>query len=81
MERLERTLRSPHVQFIDDNPYREDALEATFREARLGKRAISFVDMLLRVMIQDTNVRIDALLTFNIKDFFDVCASRRVRML
>ena len=34
--------------------------------------------MLIRLLIQDTNVRIDALLTFNIKDFHDVSGSKVV---
>ena len=81
MGRLERSLKLPHVQFVDDKPYREDAMEATFREARLGRRTISLCDMLLRLIIQDTSMRIHALLTFNVRDFADVCASRRVKIL
>jgi predicted nucleic acid-binding protein len=60
MDKFERSLRRPTVQFIDDGPYRDDALEATLREARLGRRAISLCDMLIRLIIQDTNVRIHA---------------------
>jgi len=81
MNRLERSLKFPNVQFVDDMPYREDALEATFREARLGRRTISLCDMLIRLIIQDTDVRIRALLTFNAKDFVDVCTSKRVEIL
>lgn len=81
MDQLERSLRLPGVQLIDDNPYREEALEATFREARLGRRTISLCDMLIRLIIQDANVRIHALLTFNIRDFVDVCTSKREEIL
>ena len=81
MDRLERLLRLPNGQFIDDKPYREDALQATFREARLGRRTISLCDMLIRLIIEDTNVRIHALLTFNTKDFVDVCTSKGVQIL
>jgi predicted nucleic acid-binding protein len=81
MDQFERSLRLPGAQLLDDGPYRKDALEATFREARLGRRAISLCDMLIRLIIQDTNVRIHALLTFNARDFVDVCTSKRVDIL
>jgi predicted nucleic acid-binding protein len=78
---LSRMLRRPNVRFIDDAAYREAALDATLREAGLGKRAISLCDMMIRLMIEDINVRIDAILTFNHKDFSDVCRSARVEIL
>jgi predicted nucleic acid-binding protein len=81
MGRFEHLLTRGNVQFVDDIPYRNDALKVTFREGRLGKRAISLCDMLIRLLIQDTNVRIDALLTFNIKDFADVCRQQKVEVL
>ena len=81
MDGLARVLKRPNVRFIDDGPYREVALDATLREARLGKRAISLCDMVIRLMIEDVNLRIHAMLTFNEKDFSDVCRSARVEFL
>lgn len=81
IERLAILLKRPNVRFIDDTPYREAALDATLSEARLGTRAISLCDMIIRLMIEDVNVRIHAILTFNKKDFSDVCRSARVEML
>src|SRR5712692_2720883 len=52
-DNFERLLKRPNVQYIDDTPYRENALNATLREARLGKRAISLCDMLIRLLIED----------------------------
>lgn len=78
---FERVLKRPNVRFIDDAPYRDEALKATLQEARLQKRVISVCDMLIRFVIQDTNVRVDALLTFNIKDFADVCRGKGVEIL
>lgn len=78
---LARVLKRPNVRFIDDSPYRGFALDAVLREARLGKRAISLCDMVIRLMIEDVNLRIHAMLTFNEKDFSDVCRSSRVEFL
>jgi predicted nucleic acid-binding protein len=81
MLRLEKLLERPNVERLDDARYREDALAATFREARMSKRTISLCDMLIRSIIEDPNVRIHALLTFNVKDFHDVCARMHVAIL
>jgi len=42
---------------------------------------ISLCDVLIRLLIEDVNLRIDALLTFNEKDFVDVCRKRRGEIL
>jgi len=81
IDRLARVLKQSNVRFIDDSPYRDAALEATLREARIGKRSISLCDMVIRLMIEDVNIRIDAILTFNEKDFSDVCRSAKVEIL
>jgi predicted nucleic acid-binding protein len=81
MASLERMLSHPNVEFVDDVPCRNDALDATFQESRIGRRTISLCDMLIRLMIQDTNVQVAALLTFNAKDFLDVCRAKRVEIL
>jgi hypothetical protein len=79
--RFESVLKRPNVRYIDDAPYRDRALDATLQGARMGRRAISLCDMLIRLLIEDTNLRIGALLTFNAKDFQDVCRSSRVQIL
>lgn len=68
--------------FIDDKNYREDALRIAFDEARrTSPRHLSMCDVIIRLVIDDVNIRTDALLTFNRRDFVDVCISRRVEML
>jgi len=74
-------LSKPNVSLVDDAPYREGALQATFQGARHGKRAISFCDMVIRLSIEDTNLRVKALLTFNARDFVDVCRRKEVELL
>jgi predicted nucleic acid-binding protein len=81
IDRFERIIKRPNIRRIDDTPYREEALEKTFDEARGGRRSISLCDMVMRLMLEDTRLRIRALLTFNEKDFADVCRRAKVQLL
>lgn len=78
---LERRLKSPHVEWVDDQPYRADALEMTFEAAIRGGRALSMVDCLMRLMLDDVNLRIDYFATWNGRDFEDVCQPRGIAIL
>ncbi len=77
---LQRLLKRQNILFIDDVAYRHNALDLTMQSAKRN-RPISLCDMMIRLMLEDTNLRINAILTFNPKDFVDVCRSRRVEML
>jgi hypothetical protein len=79
--RYEAFMRDCDVQRIDDAPYRDGALTQTIAAARDGKRSIALVDMVIRFMLDDVNVRSNYLITFNKKDFLDVCNRRRVELL
>jgi predicted nucleic acid-binding protein len=78
---LDRVLKQRNVHIIDDIPYRVDALEETLIKAHRSKRNISLCDMTIRLMIEDVNLRINFILTFNEKDFSDVCRSKKVQIL
>jgi hypothetical protein len=81
MFRFERIVKPPRARRVDDTPYRDDALRQTLLQGRGGRRFISLCDMVIRLMLGDASLRIDALLTFNWKDFADVCRSRQVEIL
>lgn len=72
---------SERCTFIHDDAYKRMALENTFDSALLHNRPISFVDMIIRMMIEDVNIMVHGLLTFNPGDFCDACAERRIEML
>jgi len=78
---FERLIKRPNACQIDDAPYRRTALADTFDEAVAGRRSISLCDMVIRLMLQDANLKIHALLTFNPRDFTDVCHSAKVQIL
>ena len=81
MTRLNMLLKSPKTVLIDDTSYRDSALNVTIREPQDPLRPISLVDMVIRFILDDPNVRIDALLTFNESDFADICRKRRIEIL
>lgn len=71
---LRAALSQPGVHHVDDDPYRAQALSQSLHD---GKRHLSLVDRVLRAMIDDPDVRIDVVVTANLKDFRDVCVRRR----
>ena len=77
--RFEVLLRQPHVVRFRDEPYREAALEAAIRSA--ASRSMALVDMVIRLILDDVNVRKHGLLTFNHKDFSDLCRRHQIEML
>jgi predicted nucleic acid-binding protein len=84
VERIEvewRKLRaSNQLFFVDDQPFRQAALSDW--ESRTPRyRSLSLVDQVLRNAILSVSLRIDALLTFNVRDFADVCSKRGVEIL
>ena len=78
MASLRAALSQPGVHHVDDDRYRAMALSQCLKEQR---RHLSLVDRVLRAMIDDPDVRIDVVVTANIKDFRDVCVRRRVELL
>jgi len=78
---FEALLRQAHVILLADEPYRDMALEACFRTAFSRSRPIALVDMVIRLIVEDRNVRKHGLLTFNPRDFHDVCTRHRIEML
>ena len=63
---------------INDDRYREWALDLTLSE---DKRNISLVDNIIRLMLDDKDVGVKGLVTFNVGDFQDVCLENSVEIL
>ncbi len=80
VQRLKEYLSRHHVVFLDDSPYRRGALEQVFSPALHEFRRLSMVDCMIRLMLEDVNVRVKYLATFNERDFADVCHKRRIEM-
>ena len=68
------------LHLIDDQPYRDVAIEDCLGEpSRAGGRyrSLSLTDRVIRHMLADVDLRIDAFITFNPNDFRDVCSQYR----
>lgn len=79
--RFERILRRPDTELLDDSPYRLDAYENTLARAKAQRQPASLVDSVLQAVLGDVNVRVDAMLTFNPRNFGRVCRARGVEIL
>ena len=78
---LEKLLKRPNISFLDDAPYRQNALQLCFSTVTQSYRALSMTDCLIRLILEDVNNKISSLATFNHKDFFDVCSKRQIEMI
>ncbi len=71
-------MRNPSIQLIQDDKYRTEALEETMVQRG---RDLSLVDNVIRNMLDDKQLDIRAIVTFNVKDFFDVCMNRHIEII
>lgn len=79
---FELLLHKPGTVLLSDARYREQALASVASLNRQTRgRGMSLVDIVIRAMIEDVNIRIDALITFNKPDFLAACLSRQVEIL
>ena len=78
VDQFRKSLKTLNITYINDTPYRDKAIIETMRLSSVGKRKLSLVDMVVRFMLQDVNLKINYLITFNEKDFFDVCKKMKI---
>jgi len=78
---FEKYLKRHRISFVEDEPYRETALELCFSSALQAYRPLSMVDCLIRLILEDINVKVSYLATFNNSDFIDICQKRQIEML
>jgi hypothetical protein len=75
---MRSVIKSPKTAIIDDKPYRDSAVDEMLTAALQQARSLSLVDCVLRGLLRDINVRVDAFMTFNEGDFADVCRARSI---
>lgn len=79
--RFEQFLKSPNVEFVPDEEFRDAAFQLTFESSLRRQRPLSMVDCVIRLMLDDVNTRIRYLATFNVRDFSDICTKNRVQII
>ncbi len=71
MEFFNRIVENNCEQIPDDN-YREDAFKQVRSKSNYLGPHYSFVDIIIRFILDDSNVKKDCLITTNVKDFKDI---------
>lgn len=76
--RFNSYLKRESTVLLEDAGYKAKSLEYV-----LGQRSTTYslVDHVIRSMLEDSNVRIDAIITFNPSDFIDVCQVRGIEIV
>lgn len=69
------------IYLLDDSVYKSDAFNLTLDPSIFKDKNYSLVDMVIRLMLSDDNLRINYLISFNPGDFIDVCIKRRIEIL
>lgn len=77
-QRFRKILFREGNELVDDRPYREQSLNFTLENKG---HTYSLVDHILRSVMEDATVSVDAFVGFNHGDFYDVCAKRGIEML
>ncbi len=75
---IENLIKSGEIVLLEDEEYRQTALENVYSIYRTQIPQISLVDSIIREILSDPNIKIDALVTYNVKDFKDVCDTRKI---
>lgn len=81
MSEFKILLERDNFNIIDDLDYKLTSLEFSFNSTLILNRPLSLVDTVIREMLSDESLKIDYLITFNIKDFIDVCSRRNITIL
>ena len=78
---LEEIISKPNIIFLEDNDYKIEALKQVFQFSRSVGFTYSLTDSVIREILKDINVRVDYLVTFNERDFKDVCDQRAIGII
>ena len=70
-----------NVVYVSDKNYRDVSLTECMNDRQNIERHLSLVDTIIRNMIKSKNIRKDALISFNAKDFRDVCTQNKVILI
>ena len=78
---IKRLINLSSTVIVYDDNYNNAALNLTFEDIGPKGRSISLVDMVIRLMLDDININVNYLITFNPSDFIDVCQRRNITLI
>jgi len=76
----EKLVNKLNMEYIYDNDYRENIIY-DFISYNKKSGQLSLVDIIINKMIEDVNIKIDSMVTFNKKDFYRACKKRNIELL
>ena len=80
LARFDAIIRSAKTELLDDTPYRPRLLSAQFTR-HLSMNRLSLVDAILCSIIEDVNVSVSVMLTFDMGNFLPICQQNNVELL
>lgn len=78
---FEGYIKKPEIVLFDDNIYKGTALQEVFNLNRLAGFTYSLADSVIREILKDINVKVNYLVTFNDRDFADICQIRQIEII
>jgi predicted nucleic acid-binding protein len=76
---FEAVLNQENVFVVSDEKLKDEALKITFGNDST-KRSLSLVDNIIRLILENSDYRVNCLITFNKKDFVDICEQRQIKI-
>jgi predicted nucleic acid-binding protein len=73
--------RNEQLILLNDATYRDQALRDYLEIYAEGPRTLSLADRVIRAVLADPANLIDALLTYNARDFSDVCTTQQIQLI
>lgn len=78
---FESIIKKPEIELIDDSSYKTAAMDEVFEFNRYHGYTYSLADSVIREMLRDINLKVHYLVTYNSRDFNDVCTKRQIEIL
>ena len=77
---FDKLIKKDILNLVHDDDYRENILYDFIEENKYFSK-FSLVDMIINRMIDDINLKVNYLFTYNKKDFIDICNRRKIEIL
>ncbi len=78
---LEELITKPNIVLFDDKNYKDEALREVLNSNRQAGYTYSLTDGVVREILKDINVRLHYFVTFNQRDFVDICVKRQIEII
>ena len=81
MESFENILNRDNIHYLDDSHYKNIALSLMISSPTRRERPMSLVDLIIRLILEDVDNRIQYLISFNKRDFIDLCNKKGIPLI